>query len=237
MKKTLLTLAAASALSVSAQAEQFWADNSVSVLYGSDYELSDSGDVTTLTLEHVSGHSWGGLFYFVDRLRDGDMSETYAEFSPTFTLAKMDGPVTSINAAFTYEFSTADNSQNQDNFLFGLGADLKVPGLDYAGATFYVAENDQKFGGSNTDYQLTLVYGYSNGNLTVDGFMDYSFNNDNDSLADSMNFTPQITYNVGPMLGLKNKVKLGVEYTYWTNKFNVDGVDQNSVSLLLKAHL
>ncbi|MFT6261194.1 MAG: hypothetical protein ACJAYK_002966, partial [Crocinitomicaceae bacterium] len=30
MKKTLLTLAAVSAFSMSAQAEQFWADNSIS---------------------------------------------------------------------------------------------------------------------------------------------------------------------------------------------------------------
>ena len=67
--------------------------------------------------------------------------------------------------------------------------------------------------------------------------MDYSFANDNDAIEDSMNLTPQITYNVGPMLGLKNKLKVGVEYSYWTNQFGLDGNDQNAVSLLVKAHL
>jgi len=251
MKKSLLTLAAVSALSVSAQAEQFWADNSVSVLYGSDYEFNKDVDTTTMTLEHVSGHSWGGLFYFVDRHNGGDFSETYAEFSPTYNLAKMDGFVSGVNAAFTYEFTSVNTKgtsfdQNLDNFLVGVGADLKVPGLDFASATVFYADNNEAFGNS-TDYQLTLVGGFSSGNLTIDGFMDLTFGSSiEDDLAypggpkvgqTNMNLTPQITYNVGPMLGLKNKMKVGVEYSYWTNQFGVDGVDQNAVSLLLKAHL
>ena len=239
MKKTLLTLAAASALSVSAQAEQFWADNSVSVLYGSDYEFNKAVDTTTMTFEHLSGHSWGGLFFFMDRHNGGDFSETYSEFSPTYNLAKMDGFVSGVNAAFTYESTTVNGGQNLDNFLFGLGADLKVPGLDFANATVFYADNNEKFGNS-TDYQLTLVAGYSQGNFAIDGFMDYAFGSSEDStmfFQDSMNLTPQITYNVGPMLGLKSKLKVGVEYSYWTNQFGVDGNDQNAVSLLLKAHL
>lgn len=241
MKKTLLTLAAASALSVSAQAEQFWADNSVSVLYGSDYEFNTDVDTTTLTLEHVSGHSWGGLFYFVDRHNGGDYKETYGEFSPTFNLTKMDGFVTGLNLAYTYEFGTFQTGEFDfanpnfhsafDNHLFGLGADLKVPGMDFVSATVFRAINE----GGDDDTQLTLVYGAHFGDIIIDGFMDYSFGADN--AEDSMNLTPQITYNVGPMLGLKNKVKVGLEYSYWTNQFGIDGQDQNAVSLLLKAHL
>jgi len=233
MKKTLLTLAAASALSVSAQAEQFWADNSVSVLYGSDYEFLKDEDLTTLTLEHVSGHSWGGLFYFVDRHNGAGYTETYAEFSPSLNVAKMDGMVSGVNLEYTYELG-----QNPfggfDNHLFGAGVDLKVPGMDYVSVKLYRAMND---GTDVDDNQITVVYGYSNGNLIIDGFMDYAFANESDNVEDSMNFTPQITYNVGPALGLKNKLKVGVEYSYWTNQFGFDGQDQNAVSLLLKAHL
>lgn len=239
MKKTLLTLVAASALSVSAQAEQFWADNSVSVLYGSDYEFNKDVDTTTFTFEHASGHSWGGLFFFMDRHNGGTFSETYSEFSPTYNIAKMDGFVTGINAAFTYESTTVRGGQNLDNFLVGVGADLKVPGLNFANATVFYADNNEAFGNS-TDYQLTLVGGYSNGNLNIDGFMDYSFASSEDSalfFQDSMNLTPQITYNIGPMLGVKNKLKVGVEYSYWTNQFGVKDNDQNAISLLLKAHL
>jgi nucleoside-specific outer membrane channel protein Tsx len=246
MKKTLLTLAAVSTLSMSAQAEQLWADNSVSVLYGSDYEFNVDEDTTTLTLEHVSGHSWGGLFYFVDRHNGGDYKETYGEFSPTFNLTKMEGMVTGINLAYTYEFGTlqtgdfnfADPNFHKafDNHLVGLGVNLKIPGLNFASVTFYRAFND---GSDTDDNQLIVVAGYSNGNLNIDGFMDYAFGSENDGFGgeDSMNLTPQITYDIAPMLELKGKLKVGIEYSYWTNQFGIDGQDQNAVSLLLKAHL
>ncbi|EAT12213.1 hypothetical protein HF888_05350 [Bermanella marisrubri] len=245
MKKTILTLAAASAFTMNAQAEQYWADNSVSVLYSDQYEFNEDEATTTMTLEHVSGHSWGDLFYFVDRHNGGDYKETYGEFSPNIKLTSIDDSlVSSVKLAYTYEFGTFQtgdfNPGNPsfhsafDNHLLGLGADLKVPGMDFTSVYLYRAFNDSS---DSDDNQITLVYGYSNGNLIIDGFLDYSFGNENDSVEDEMNFTPQITYNVGPALGLKNKLKVGVEYSYWTNQFGIDGQDQNAVSLLVKAHL
>ena len=242
MKKTLLTLAVASTLSVSAQAEQFWSDNSVSVLQGSDYEFNKDNkesNLTTMTLEHVSGHSWGGVFAFVDRHVAGDFQETYAEVSPSFTLAKMDGVVSSVNAAFTYESGAVSGGISQDNYLYGVGTDLKIPGMDFASATLYYAANKNTFGTSN-DKQITLTYGYSAGNFALDGYIDYSFDNNEDdgvNNVDSFHFNPQITYNLGPALGTSNKVKLGVEYSYWDNQFGQEALDQNAVSLILKAHL
>ena len=246
MKKTLLTLAVASAFSISAQAEQFWSDNSISVLQGSDYEFNktnEESNLTTMTLEHVSGHSWGSVFAFVDRHVAGDFQETYAEVSPSFTLTKMDGVVSSINAAFTYESGSTTTGVNQDNYLYGVGADLKIPGMDFASATVYYAANrvGTDFGTTaSNDKQITLTYGVSSGNLALDGYIDYSFDNNEDDGAfnvDSFHFNPQITYNLGPALGTSNKVKLGVEYSYWDSQFGKEGQDQNAVSLILKAHL
>lgn len=241
MKKTLLTMASAALLSTSVQAEQYWADNSVSLLNGSSYiEPFANGGIpdpdneisyTTLTLEHVSGHSWGGLFYFVDRHSGEGFTDTYIEFSPTYTLAKMDGAISSVSAAYTLE-----SGGGFDNHLFGASVGLSVPGMDYLNVNIYRAINDKIGFDKGDDNLFSVIYGYSNGNLIIDGFMDYRFGND-DGVEDSMNFTPQITYNLAPMLGLKNKLKVGVEYSYWTNKFGVDGADQNAVSLLLKAHL
>ncbi len=250
MKKTLLALAGASLLSVSAQAEQFWADNSVSVLYGSDYEFLKDEDLTTMTLEHVSGHTWGGLFFFVDRHKGAGYSEIYGEVSPNFTLTKMDGMVSAVNLVYTYEFNNfqtgardfdGDDSNNAfhkgfDNHLVGAGVDLKVPGMDFLSVNLYRALNDAVGGDDNDDNQITVVYGAHFGDIIVDGFMDYSFASEDDNVEDSMNFTPQITYNLAPMLGMKNKLKVGIEYSYWTNQFGGDD-DQSAISLLLKAHL
>lgn len=237
MKKQLLTAAIAAAASMGVSAEQFWADNSVSVLYGTDYLLDNStfadeeSELTTYTLEHVSGHSWGGLFYFVDRHKGEDgFSATYQEFSPKFTLASMEGGVIkAVNAAFTLESASGTGD---DNFLYGVGADLNIPGMNFASATVYYANNDS----IEDDYQLTLTYGWSHGNFNIDGYLDYSTETD-DSEA-NLHFNPQITYDLAPMIGKAfGKVKVGIEYSYWGNKYGVDGVDQNAVSALLKVHL
>lgn len=247
MKKTLLTLAGASVLSLNVQAEQFWADNSISLLQGDDYKMIDSQDktatLTTMTLEHVSGHSWGGVFLFVDRHVGEDDSqskqqfkETYGELSPKVTLVKLDGPVKAINAAFTYEFGSTSSGFSQDNYLYGAGVDLAIPGMDFASATYYYADNENK----DNDHQITLTYGAHFGDVNIDGYIDYSTGTED---ADAeFHFNPQITYNVGSLLGTDNKIKLGVEYSYWQNKFGAKGVDgkfddQNAISLLLKAHL
>jgi len=230
MKKTLLTLAAASALSVSAQAEQFWADNSVSLLTGSSYTEPFAGDensYTTVTLEHVSGHSWGGLFYFMDHHAGTDLNGTYFEISPKYTVAKMDGMVSAVNLAYTMESGGAST-----NHLFGLGADLKVPGMDFASVTYFMAKNE----GGDDDSQITLTYGMHFGDINIDGYIDYAFGSD--TSEDNIHINPQITYNLAPMLGTKNKVKVGIEYSNWGDKYGVKGGgDQNAISLLLKAHL
>mgnify|MGYP000349315018 FL=1 len=231
MKKTLLTLAGATLLSMSAQAEQFWADNSISVLNGSNYTNAFSGadeEFTTMTLEHVSGHSWGGVFLFMDR-HNGDATETYIEVSPKATLAKLDGVVSNINVAMTYENGSSQFA-NFDNYLYGVGADLKIPGMNFASATLYRAFNDN----ADDDNQVTLTYGFSAGNFNVDGYVDYSFGADD--AEDQLHFNPQLTYNIAPMLGASNKIKLGLEYSYWDNKIG-QTEDQSSVSLILKAHL
>jgi nucleoside-specific outer membrane channel protein Tsx len=256
MKKQLLAMAVIAAATGTAQAEQFWADNSVSLLYGEDYTMTpnngEKNAVTNMTLEHVSGHSWGSLFFFVDRLvGEGDYSETYGEFSPTFTLKKFEEGsfVKAINAAFTYEFGSSTTSKfflpeggaySQDNYLYGIGADLNIPGMNYFSTTYYYSQRNNTFTNGDNDHQLTFVYGWSSGNLNIDGFLDWSTGTDqHDS---ELNFTPQLTYNVGPALGVSNKVKVGVEYSYWNNKFGAKNVedsdrDQNAVSLLLKVHL
>ncbi|WP_420589407.1 hypothetical protein [Bacterioplanoides sp.] len=251
MKKQLLTAAVIAAASAGVSAEQFWADNSFSALYGNQYTMtpdntSTDNELTTLTLEHVSGHSWGGVFFFVDRhVGEDEFRETYGEVSPKFTLTSFeDSIVKNINAAFTYEFGTSAkggaNAFSQDNYLYGIGADLAIPGMDFASVTYYYAQRNNTFSSNDDDHQITLTYGWHAGNFNIDGFLDYSTGT---SKHDSeMNFTPQLTYNLGPALGVKNKVKVGVEYSYWNNKFGQKGVedskrDQNAVSLLLKVHL
>lgn len=242
MKKQLLAAAIIATASVGVSAEQFWADNSVSALYGSDYKLSgpkEDNTLTTMTLEHVSGHSWGGVFLFVDRHvgesapGKAQFKETYGEFSPKFTLKSFENSIVkNVNAAFTYEFGSTSSGFSQDNYLYGVGVDLDIPGMNFASATYFYANNE-----AEDDHQITLTYGWSAGEFNIDGYIDYS-TGEADNQASNLHINPQLTYNLGPALGVSNKIKLGIEYSYWNNKFGNNGdIDQNAVSALLKVHL
>ncbi|MDF1763472.1 MAG: hypothetical protein P1U57_08695 [Oleibacter sp.] len=241
-------------MSNAANAQRFWADSSVSLLYGEDYAMTpfqfdgEETAMTTMTLEHVSGYDWGGIFFFVDRnVGEEDFNETYGEFSPKYILftPAEGGLIKTVNAAFTYEFGTSYTGSSgsgfsQDNYLYGIGADLNVPGMNFMSLTYYYSQRNNTFYNGDNDHQLTLTYGWSQGNFNIDGFLDWSTGTDKHDAE--FNFTPQLTYNIAPALGLTEKLKVGIEYSYWNNKFGGKGLDdkiddQNAISLLIKAHI
>ncbi len=216
-----------------AYSETFFSDHSISLLQGSDYELGDS-DRTVLTFEHVSAHSWGDVFAFVDRLIDGNDggAETYIEVSPNFNLKKLgDGFVKNIKLATTWEMASHPFNQ-ADNFLIGLGSDLNVPGFAFFSASVY-----QRFNDSGEDnQQLTLVWGMpisaAGQNFFFDGFLDYTTELNGNTSA---NFTPQLKWDAAKAVGYNGKLYVGIEYVSWAGKFN-SAVDESNVNLLLKAH-
>ncbi|MDK2778344.1 MAG: hypothetical protein KYX62_11825 [Pseudomonadota bacterium] len=248
MKKQLLALAVISAATAvtatSANAERYFADNSVTVLGGGEFKLdgnvygNDDYQQTTYTIEHVSGYSWGGLFFFLDRDEgEDDWEASYSEFSPKVFLTKFDGGlVKNIHADFTLESGTNSGGFSQDNFLYGVGVDLNIPGMNYASATYYYAVNDE----TDNDHQITLVYGASWGQVALEGYIDYSTggsdNGDNFvSHAASFNFNPQLTYDLGPVVGYDNKLKVGIEYSSWHNKYGSQ-YDEDTVAAMVKMH-
>ncbi|MFK3868953.1 DUF5020 family protein [Psychrobacter faecalis] len=242
-----LTIVAATIISLGvmtgAQAKTLFSDTSISLLYGNDYELAKDGELTTVTLEHASTHTWGGVFFFVDRLQGASDNEKsrakdiYGELAPKFKVATFDeGLIKQVNFATQYEFGSNTNGFSQDNYLVGVGVDLNVPidGMKYASASLYHAFNNNSGANDGDDQQITLTYGWEKNNFVVDGYVDYSFNNDD--LEDQLHINPQIKYNLQEVLGIDNRIEVGVEYSYWRNKFGLDGVNQSVPSALVKFH-
>ncbi|MFT5591759.1 MAG: nucleoside-specific outer membrane channel protein Tsx [Oceanicoccus sp.] len=224
---TLGLLLAASSL---VNAETFFKDQSLSVLQGSDYELGDNERVV-MTYEYLSVHNWGDVFGFVDRLVDQNNggAETYIELSPNFNLVTFEsGLVNSVKLATTWEMN-----ENDDQFLLGLGAGLNLPGFTNFSVSAY-----QRFNDSGEDnQQVTVVWGLpfnvAGQDFMFDGFWDYTTElND----TTSSNFTPQLKWDMAKLVGYENKLFVGVEYVMWNDKFNIKGVDENNVNLLVKAH-
>lgn len=252
----LVAIAALGAMS-GANAKTLFKDTSVTLLHGGNFkklpDTIDSENLTTLTLEHASTHDWGGVFFFVDRHQGGeydlkdsagnvigskDYKETFGKVSPKFKVASFnDGLIKQVNLAGVYEFSSNSTGFGQDNYWAGVGVDLNlpIPGMKYASATLYHSFNDNKnFKGD--DQKITLTAAWERDKVLIDGYVDFAFNNDNEAVKDSIHFNPQIKYNVQEALGIDNRLDLGMEYSYWNNKFGDDGVTEHAVMALAKYH-
>ena len=239
-----------------AQGPLLWHGESVSYLYGKNYNV-DPAIQQTITLEHASAWTWGDLFAFVDnswyngaRSGNGNYS-LYGEFSPRFSAGKLlgqdlsFGPVKDILLATTYEFGDDD----VDAYLIGPGFDLAIPGFDYFQLNFYYRKPDGNRVPSGA-WQITPAWSYTlplgNSNLLIDGFIDWVVNNKSghgNNQSDyhaNLHFNPQIKYDLGKSLGYEAKhLYVGVEYDYWSDKYGIkdDGsftTDQNTASLLVK---
>jgi len=213
-------------LSFDSFSKTHWSDFSATLLQGSNYEVGDDTR-TVFTFEHAAGYSWGDSFLFVDRLHsDNGDKETYAEISPRFTISSYQNDfIKNI-----YIATTAEVGDGFTNYLVGFGTDLKIPHFQFFKVNLYRRNNE--FGDNST--QATIAWAVPIGPLVYDGFLDHVPSKNGKST--STNFTSQLKYNIGSALNLETNLFVGVEYTYWKNKFGIDGIDENNVNLLVKYH-
>ena len=239
-----------------------WHTNSLTYLYGKNYKV-DPPIQQTFTFEHASAWSVGDLFLFIDQINfngkganDGRDNRThYGEFSPRLSFGKISGtnialgPVTDILVSMTYEFGKGDT----EAYLIGPAIDLAIPGFDFFQLNTYLRKTDGGRPGDNV-WQITPAWSYTipmgRSDLVIDGYIDWVVDNDKNSRGEyhaNVHINPQIKYDMGKALGWREKVYVGIEYDYWKNKFGIkDGgyvseqfvgtTDQNTASLLLKAH-
>ena len=239
MKALILTLLCAGC-SLPLQAEVLWQDVSVTYLNGSNYRV-DGPDKQVLTFEHAAGTSWGDSFFFFDHLRaDNGKRSNYAEWSPRLSLGKLSNAELKYGIVKDLLFtSTVEMSSLQTNFLYGVATDLTVPGFNYFKLNFYRRNND----GVADNWQLTTTWAipFSLGELQFlyDGFLDWSSATADQSA--SMNMTSQLKWALHPLLNMKSKLYVGVEYVYWRNKYGIADspafrTHESNVNLLVKAH-
>lgn len=241
-----------------------WQSNSLTYLYGHDFKI-DAPIQQTFTFEHANGWKYGDTFLFLDSIHfngkgndDGrDDSTFYGEFSPRLSLGKiLDqkvalGPVTDVLLAMTYEFG----EDEVESYLIGPGFDLAIPGFDYFSVNFYRREADGNRAGDGV-WQITPVWSYTipvgRSDIVIDGFMDWVVDNDRNASGQeyhaNLHFNPQIKYDLGKAMNWGEKqLYVGIEYDYWKDKYGLeDGgyvsenfvgpTDQNTASLLVKAH-
>ncbi len=142
-------------------------------------------------------------------------------------------------------FYSNDSGTNTDlhlrNHLFGFGINFKFKGFTHFKIDYFLRANGQSdHPAGHAPYknqQVTLCWGYpfniGDAEFVYDGFVDYTTpettvtaSRGREEHKASTNFTSQLKWNLGKALKLKNykknKLYLGVEYVYWTNKFGIE---------------
>ncbi len=221
--------------STGAQAEMVWSTFSLSYLRGDHYQVGDDSR-RVLTVEHASKHTWGDNFFFLDNLSSDDGTvKNYFELAPRLSLTYVTNKQMSVGIIKDLLIaSTWESGDGFNNYLYGLGMALAVPGFRYFNINLYQVDNDLW----DDDEQITLTWGLpftlAGANFLFDGFLDYS--TASDSNAREMNFTSQVKWDLGPLIGATAPFYVGMEYAYWNNKFGIDGVNERNPCLLVKWH-
>jgi len=158
----------------------------------------------------------------------------------------------------------ASRGNSFNNRLWGLGFGLGIPGASFFNVILYKRDNDQQLldrrlpvtfpSGTRTEHgrtrpdneQVTLTwrFDFANDSFRFDGFLDYAtafdFENNNGGMTTSeasMNFTPQIKYDLGRAAGkTPKKLWVGIEHVQWDNKFGVENWNERNTNILLKWH-
>ena len=236
----------------SADSPILWQGNSLTYLYGQNFEV-DPSTQQTVTFEHASSWTAGDLFIFVDKIfYNGEESATngsntyYGEFTPRLSFNKIFdqsfrlGPISDVLLAGTREFGEGD----VETTLLGLGVDLAIPGFDYAQINVYHRDPDGDRDGDT--WQITPVWSVTipagESDFLIDGYIDWVVDND-DSYHANLHVNPQIKYDLGKAMQWgEKKLYVGFEYDYWSNKYGIENstafdTDQNTASLLVKYNL
>lgn len=234
--QTILVAAICSAAMSAACAQPVWQDFSITGLHGDDYKVGpEKRDV--ITLEYAAGLTWGDAFFFIDhsRYNQTDEKDNYFELAPRLSLSYVTGQKLSYGPIRdVYLASTWESGSDFDNYVYGIGFGLTIPYFKYADINLYRANNET----TKDDWMTTVTYGVP---LTVagqdflfDGFADWS-SKESDHAAE-LNWTSQWKWNAGKLISPNTRLYLGIEYSYWINKFGIRNVDEKNVSALVKYH-
>lgn len=214
---------------------------------GSNSSLASGFAETTkrfgVTVDHVTVGQVGDIYFFINAFHDmepgsGKRNDYYGEF-----YANLSGR--NLGLLFGEGAAVRDLS-------FGLGlnrgsvttAILAGPRLSFNAKGFrvltlaafaYDRVRDSLGRDLDTTYQITLAwdapFNIGRHRFSTKGFVDF-IGPQGTGVIRQVNFSPELRWDIGHAMGSPtNTHTLGLKYTFYKNKFGIDGVDENSLSL------
>lgn len=220
-------------------AEDFieWQTANIQLLRGWDYEVGKENR-TIATFEYANRWRYGDFFMFVDgtRFQGGDTS-AYAEFAPRLSLSKVTGRDLSYGIVKDVLLSTMYEEGRGDikAYLYGGAVDLDVPGFTFLKTNYFIRDSKQHAGQT---WQVTLCWNrpFTIGDIKflAEGFADFAGNEGRNYHTNQL-IVPRLLVDIGDLAGhASGKLWAGVEYSYWHNKFGIDGKTESAPQMQLK---
>ena len=214
-----------------------WQTGNIQFLKGWSYEVGEQ-ERALVTVEYANRFRYGDFFMFIDGMRfDEGGTMAFGEFSPRLSLSRMTGNdmsygiVKDVLISTTYEKGTGDTQA----YLYGAAIDLNLPGFSFFKTNYYVRNNPNL---DDKTWQVTLAWKYPfevEGIKSVtEGFADFageagSYYHQNQFIV------PRLLVDVRDLLGhQEGKLWAGVEYSYWHNKFGINGKTESLPQLQAK---
>ncbi len=245
IRKTFLTLTGALALGISAFAPRTahaaaWSSTNIEYLYGWNYRITDR-EAGIITLEHVSGFAYGDNFFFVDitnPVQEKIKAEAlYGQWNPRFSLGKISGASMSLgpvsDVLVTGELGYGANLGGyQREYNYGVGFDLKVPGVPVLAINFWVHD---AVGLEGVTYQISPYWGAPFHIGTVgflfEGFLDYIGEEGEAGKQGGVSHAnlvtqPRLLLDAGSLFQKEGNLFVGTEVAMWFNKFGLEDVNE-----------
>ncbi len=235
MKLLILLLATLTAFPAFADEFIQWHSTNLQLLRGFDYKLGNENR-TIVTFEHANGWRYGDFHAFTDVIwADGDAT-LYSEVAPRFSFSKISGYDFSYGIIKDISLSTQiEKPEHQAvRYLYGLGVDLNIEGFKYFKTNWLLRDNQRLNG---TTYQLTLAWNrpftLAGTQWVIEGFADFA--GAEGATTSHQLIVPRFLLDIGDLTGHEaGNLYAGIEWSYWHNKFGVDGVTESVPQLQVK---
>jgi nucleoside-specific outer membrane channel protein Tsx len=207
-----------------------WRSSNIQLLFGNQYEL---GPATreSITIEHASSWRYGESFFFSNIFnRRDEGTEFYAEFYPRISWKSVTGASPSPTLLDDMSLVAGLNIGNlpRDDpfraYLLGAGLKFKAPAMDYLKLDIMAFKSDKL---NTTGVQVSpiwaMTFNLGRSRFLFKGFIDWQSADATGGEALWL-AQPQLLMDMGHYWGHKNQLYVGMEYSYWYNKFGIDGV-------------
>lgn len=252
---TCLTLATGLGSHASQGAD--WSLTTVQFLNGANNETIDftlpggpgaGATQDTITLEHVSSWKYGENYFFVDFYQrdneDGSEETTvFGEYYSNFKLGKIFGKTEPIAGPLTdVAIQVGTNWGNDIQWItYGLNTYWNIPGVAYFSLAVAAIEDTKgpvHQAGGDTGFQITPVWSVpfdiGNTKWQFNGFVDY-ISDRGLNTEDQILTQPKLLFDLGHTLfNDTGKLFVGIEYSYWKNKFGLDLPTERNPQLMIQ---